>query len=531
MDIPTQTNGQGQEAMLKRFPEFMPDEPDLLNEGLTVAKNVIPGGSSYYPVPDFTEFSDALDSAPLGAFATRDAETGVAYNFAGTATKLYVLGKTTTSIWDDITRTSADYNSGDNWSITQFQDEVIATNFADEIQKYQLGVDSNFSNLDSTAPRARYAATVHNDFLVVANTYDTTDGYVPYRVRWPGIGSSTSWTVSATNQADYQDLDSRWGWINQIISGEYGTIFQENAITRMDYVGSPTVFQFQTVETNQGTKFPNSCVRVGSFIYFIGLDGFRVFNGSHSEQIGNRKVNKFFTDDVATVLPETIRTAVDYDNHIIIWGYQSSENGSSFPINRIIFFNYAPNAINRWGYADFPNASGSAGGFNLIFTALTEGYTLDGLDEYQSAIQGITPNIDLLPYSLDSRFWTGNQIKFGAFKGNKMAFPGSTYLDATIDTAEFQLSDGRVADLLLARPAVSRIPTNSVGSISLKMQVGTRNFEISDVSWTTTVSANATGNFEFRANGRYHRLRTIISGGFKHAIGVEILEYKDGGNR
>jgi hypothetical protein len=401
------------------------------------------------------------------------------------------------------------------------------------MQKYELGVDTLFSDISSDAPRARYVATVHNDFLVVANTFDTTDGNRPYRVRWSGIGSSNSWPVSATNQADFQDLDGHYGWINQIITGEYGTIFQEYAITRMDYVGSPTIFQFQTVEVNQGTKYPNSVVRVGNLIYFIGLDGFRVFNGAQSVPIGNNKVNHFFFDDIAagTGNPESLRSAVDYNNHVIVWGYQSDTLGTAKTINRLLFYNYAENSQNRWGYADFPESSGAGSGLDLIFTALSRGYTLDGLDEYQSVVQSVTPNIDVLPYSLDSRVWTGNNLQIGAFRDSRMAFTGSTYLDAVIETPEVQLTDGQRSDLFLARPAVNKLDADTAGAVTITMQIGTRNQQISDVAWTTSVSADSIGNYNFRSNARYHRARTNISGGFKHAIGVELLEFKPAGWR
>jgi len=513
--------------MILEFPEFLPDLPPLNNPGMTVAENVIPAGASYKAFPSFEPYSTALTNYCRGAASARDPETAVTYNFAGDETKLYLLSNGTPPTWDDVSKVGGYGLSADEvWSFTQFGDEMIAVNIDTAMQKYQLGVDTLFSDLDAGAPLARYVAAVTDDFLVVGNTYDAVDGFKPYRVRWPGIGGTTGWTVSATTQADYQDLNGKYGWIQQILSGQYGVIFQERAIVRMDYVGSPAIFQFTEVEINQGTKYPGSCIRVGDLSFFIGLDGFRVFDGNQSVQIGVNKVDNFFFDDLDTSYEYLISSAVDFDNHLVMWAYPSRAIGAGAVNSRILFYNYSPNATKRWSYANIST--------QYIFSALSQGYTLDGLDSWlqnnpQSFSSSSTPiiSLDLLPYPLDSRVWVGNQLQFGIFNAdNKLSYAStSVFLDAILETAEAQITPGQRTELQLTKPIVDGENT------TVTVQIGTRNLMNETPSFGTAISLDVNGNCQSRSNARYHRLRINATGGFDNAIGVEVLEFKPAGYR
>lgn len=510
--------------MILEFPEFLPDLPALNNPGMTLVKNAIPGGASYKSFPQYTAYSNALNAYCRGAFSAREPQVGTTFNFAGTATKLYGLGLTSLGVYDDISKVGGySLAAEENWAFTQYGDTVIAVSINAPTQKFQMGVDTRFADL-SGAPQARYCTTVRDDFLVLANTYDAVDGYRPQRVRWAGIGTTTSWTVSSTTQADYQDLNGGNGWIMNILGGQYGVIFQEKAITRMDYIGSPEIFQFNTIEINQGTKYPRSCIRVGDLSFFIGLDGFRVFDGNQSIQIGADKVDAFFFDDLDTTYDYLIASAVDYKNHLVMWAYPSQAVGGAIN-SRILMYNYAPNATKRWSYADINT--------ELIYTALSEGYTLDELDQWQidhkdaGSSTASAVNLDRLPYSLDSRVWVGNNIELGFINSDhKLALAStSAALTAVLETAEAQITDGQKTDVLLIRPAISG------STASTTVQIGTRNLQSESVTWGSAITVDSDGNFQARSNARFHRMRVNISSNFTHAIGVEVLDFKAAGYR
>lgn len=499
--------------MLVEFPEYLPDFPALENPGSTVVKNVLPCGLSYEPLPSLVAYSDALSAYARGFVYVRVPTTGASTAFAGDGTKLYQMSSAT---WANVSL-AGNYTlaADDTWQFTQFGANVLATNITNQIQTFTVGTSSNFANLSATAPLARYIDSVR-DFVVVANTYDAIDGFMPNRVRWPGIGGTTAWTVSASTQADYQDLDAKFGWCTQIIGGEYGVIFQEQAITRMDYVGSPLIFEFNTVEKNEGTQIPNSVISKGRNIFYIGIDGFKVFDGTRTESIGDNKIDKTFLADFDSSYPYRVSAGIDFKNDLVCWVYPGVGNSSGQP-NKMIIFNYSRNAKKRWSYAEFDS--------EFLTNSFTEGYTLDGLDTYQTNIQGVSPNIDVLPFSLDSRIWTGNNLLISAFNSNhKLSNFTGTALTALIETAEVQLSPGNRTNVLRVKPLID-------GSGTVTVQIGTRNLQSESVSYTSTVSLDSTGECQVRSNARYHRLRVNVTGGFTHAIGFEILESRKAGKR
>lgn len=488
------------------FGEWMPDLPDYMNPGATVCKNVVPAGNSYQPFLAPVVYSSALPARCQGAFSTRDT-AGNTSTFAGDATKLYKLAS---AAYSDVS-IAAGYTTAvdERWFFTQYGNNVIATNINDAMQVYNLGTSSLFANLSATAPKARYVCRVR-DFLVVGNTNDATDGSVPYRVRWPNVEDITDWTVSASTQADYQDLDSADGWVKQVVGGEYGVIFQERAITRMSYIGSPAVFQFAKVESNRGTQAPGSVVKIGNQIAYLGIDGFYIFDGNQSVPIGTNKIDKTFYDDLDANYMERICSVVDFSKQIIYWAYPNADATAGRP-NRILCYNYSPNATKRWSRIETVD-------IEFLFTSYSEGYTLDGLD-------AISSSIDALAFSLDSRVWTGNNLLLSAFdSSHKQTNFTGTALDAVLETAEAQVNPKGRANITNTRPIID-------GSGTVTVQMGARNLHSESASFGSAVSVNTSGYCPVRSNARYHRARVNVTGGFNDAQGIDLIASATAGAR
>lgn len=489
------------------FQEFMPDQGYYNNPGITVAKNVLPYEDSYKSFPSQTVYSNALNARCQGAQAGRD-NAGNTYNFAGNASKLYKLSGGT---YSDVSKVGG-YTTGaeESWFFTQFGSNMIATNYADAIQAFNMGTSSVFADLSATAPKARYIAVVR-DFLVAGNVNDSTDGVVPHRLRWGPIGNPAGvWTPSAALQADYQDLDSAGGWIKQIVGGEYGVILQERYITKMTYIGSPDIFRFDVVEYDRGTPAPGSVTKYGNFIPYLGGDGFYIFDGQQSASIGAGKVDKFFYNDVDQNYMGRICSTIDPINKIIFWAYPGSDNTGGNP-NKILAFNYSPSAKKRWAYAEQD--------LEFIYRSLAEGYTLDGLD-------AVSTSIDALLFSLDSRVWTGNSAILSGFNTShkQVNFTGAA-LDATIETTEARFNPAGRSFITRLRPVIE-------GYSTMTVQLGTREDLNDTVTYGSAVSPETTtAAISVRSNARYHRARVNLSGGFDHAKGIDVEAMTMVGNR
>lgn len=491
--------------MIIQFGEYLPDAPDFLKQGVVEAKNVVPAGPSYQSFPSPVVYSNGLDDRCQGAFSTKDSD-GLTANFAGDNAKLY---KSAASVYADVSQVGGYTTSPEeNWNFAQFGDVVIATNFSDNPQSYTLGTSTDFADL-TTDLKARYCTIVRN-FVVFGNTNDPVDGNVPHRVRWSALNDPTDYTVSPVTQSDYNDMNSTYGWVRQVVGGEYGVIFQERCISRMIYAGSPLVFQFDEVEIGRGTQCPGSVVKIGNSIFYLGIDGFYIFDGNQSIPIGEGKINQTFYADFDISYSNRVYAAADLDKQIVYVAYPGAGNTDG-RANKMLCYNYAPNAMTRWTYVEDID-------LDYIYTSMSEGYTLEDLDS-------ISTDLDALEFSLDSRVWTGNNFLFSGFNSShqQVNFTGSA-LTALIETAENQLTQARITNLLRARPLID-------GAGAVTIQIGTRNNLSDAVTWGSVIPTDSTGEFQLRSNARYHRARLSVSGGFNHAQGVEVLEYADGGKR
>lgn len=492
-----------------KFGEWLPDLSDLENPGVIEATNVLPGEDAYLPFPSPTDLTNALDSFCQGFFSTID-DSGAGFNFAGDDAKLYELDGTT---WTDVSKiggysTAAD----DSWSFTQFGQYVLASNFTDPIQQYEMGVSSAFGDITAstgTVPNARYIAVVRDDFFMVGNTFDAVDGSQPYRVRWAGIDTFDSWAIDAATQADFQDLDPVNGWITGIAGGTYATIFQERAITIATYIGSPNVFRFDTISRNKGCKISSSIIQLGEEIAFISDDGFYILSGNQLIQIGSDKVDNYFFNDVDATKTERISGTYDPSRKLLFWVYPSVNSPDGFP-DKILIYNYSQNAKLRWSIADVRS--------QRISIFRSEPFNTDSSD-FSSILT------DDFNFNTDSRAFTGGEEAVIIFDENNTTQSfRSTPLSATITTGEKQLFPGR-------KTFISKIRPWYTGAGTISMCIGQRDRQEDSVEYTADNTVNSEGDISIRSNSRYHRLRLNASGDFQTLNGAGFTNFVRRGDR
>lgn len=482
------------------FGEYLPDLPAANNPGLLIANNVLPRTTkSYGPLSSLQAFSGALDARCQGAFSARSAAGNVA-SFAGDASKLYSLSGATFSAVNTGFSTSAE----ETWRFCQAGERVVATNFNDEMKVWTLDSSSSFAQLSSAAPRARHIIEIRG-FLVAGNTVDGTDGARPGRVWWSAYEDITSWptpggATAAAAQSDFQDLSSG-GWVQGMVGavgGADGLIFCDTAIYRMQYAGPPVVFEFFPIERARGTPAPNSIINVGRFAAYLGEDGFYINDGAGSVQIGTNKVDKTFFAALDQNSFYRITAAADPINKLLIWSYPiggSSGNGA-----RLLIYNWE---LGRWSSAEVE--------CELIYRALSQGYTLEDLDAFGT--------LDALPVSLDSRTWTGGRLILAAFDTeHKLALFTGSALAAELETGEF------VGD---KRQFVSGLrPIVDGGTVTAK--VGYRDTTSGSVTYTTGTTAGADGICPQRISTRYARANFAVTGSWSHAAGFEAMMRAEG---
>lgn len=476
------------------FGEWLPDLPALDNPGATNVRNVIPARGSYRPLRQPVAFTDALATPARGGFAALDTE-GAVVVMGATETDLYKLSE---SSWSSVSGASAPYATpGDTqWSFAQFNNLITATNGFDPVQKYDVDAGGTFADLGGSPPNAKYAAVVRN-YLVLAGLQDQ-----PNAVHWSAFEDPEGWTIGV-DQSDYQDFPDG-GWVQGIIGGKEGFIFQERAIVRMTATGDDYVFQFDTIERNRGLRAPGSLVQVGNAAFFLSHDGFYMLQGGQIAPIGADKVDKSFFASAREDELWRMTGVADPINKVVIWLYTDS-NAVDVTPNRAILFNWV---TNQWADTDL-----SA---RLLFPLLRGGYTLEGLD-------AVSTSLDDLAFPLDSRLWTQGALTLGMFDTeDKIATLTGDTFEATLETREAELVQGRRSFVTDVRPIVD--------ASDVMVSVARRERQADQPITTSESPINDAGTAPLRGSGRYFRAKVRIpeASSWTHAQGVDYSAIEDG---
>lgn len=359
-------------------------------------------------------------------------------------------------------------------------------------------------NIQTIAPQARYVDIAKN-FLICANTFDQAGGNQPQRVWWSALNDPTNFPTPGTAnaaiyQSSYNDLLGNGGWITGVV-GNLGTadvaVFLEREVWRGVYAGPPVVFDWFPAEGVRGTRCPNSIVHLGPLVYYVGEDGFYVFDGTTSKAIGANKVDKTFFANLSQNNLDKVYGAADPLNKIVYWAYPSNASSNGNP-DSIIIYNWY---LDKWSTASV--------NCEVMFRAETFGYTLDGLNVFGT--------LDSLAYPFDSRAWTGGNIILAGFDTNhNLSYFNGANLAATIETSESSPFDSKFCFIKDTRPLVDGgTPTVSVA---------TRNRLIDNASYGTASSINSIGTCPLTANGRYVKAQVSIPAGqtWTHFQGVEV---------
>jgi hypothetical protein len=482
------------------FGEWLPDQPKHLNPGANVANNVYHAMASYKRFPSLVNYSsNNIAANAKGGGSFRD-NSNTVYNFVANTTDIYQLdGGTFTSRKSSLTGDDTDF-----FTFTQFGNYVIASNGVDAPQYYLMGTSTNFANLSSiatsgTVPVFRMSGVVR-DFLVTGNHSTATN-----RIQWSGINDIATWEPG-TKQSDYQDLPGSGGQITAITSGEYGYVFRQDQIIRMDYVGGATVFRLSVISPNRGAVYGQTVCQDNRRVFFYADDGFYEIQGDNIVPIGAEKVNRFFDLDLNKAFTDRIVSAVDPFNQLAMWLYPSASNTSNTTgiCDKIIIYNYA---TQKWSTADC-NAS-------LIFSQFVGAYTVELMDI-------ISQNLENINIALDTDFWSGGQRLLGAIDSNyKAAIFSGTANVAEVETSEIEIFPGSRASITGVRPIV-----DAEATVTIK----TRNRLADTATESSSVSMNSTGINPVRQSGRYFRANVKVPSGtiFNHGQGIDITAVKSG---
>ncbi|MBY0320945.1 MAG: hypothetical protein K2X72_19640 [Reyranella sp.] len=488
------------------FAEWRPDMP-ALGQWAREALNVVPAEESYRPLNSLAGVSDPIALRAQGAAWFRGI-AGATKMFAGDASKLYMLTDTT---WNDVSRTAGGPYApgGDNlWRFAQFGALAIAVNGVDAPQKFDLGTGTNWMALGGTPPVGTFVTTVR-DFVLIGKI-----GNAPQRVQWSGFNNCEIWGTSLSAQADLQDLPDG-GNVTGLVGGEYGLIFQETSVRRMTYEGPPVVFRIDKIANDIGASVPGSVAGLLDMAFFLHKSGFyMVRSGQAIAPIGRGKVDRTFWAEFDETKQFFSSSAIDPVRGLYVYAYPADGGGVGGIPNRLLIYNWH---TERWSRAIVE--------CELVFGGVSQqAYTLEDLDDFGDG------DLDSLPYSLDSSFWTGTlSLLLFAFDTSHCSgsFSGPS-LAATVETGEFNPGKAGMRSVVRAlRPLID--------GGSPQIQLGARETQQSTVAYGPPASLTPAGMAPVYGSGRYFRVRATMPAGetpggtWQNMQGIDDLDVRPAG--
>jgi hypothetical protein len=404
---------------------WLPDIDDLNSTTTPVASGCLPTSRGWGPWPSLSAISAAVGGVVRGAFMARTS-TGSAVAFAGTVDKLYKLSGTT---WTDVSGGLTFHLPADNyWSFDQQDNKIYAVNAGDA--PVVATVDGgNFAALGGSPPTARYCKSV-GGFLFLMDLSAPTGAIPPLSGRiqfaWSAYRDPAFWTYGQRS-SDTGTLPSG-GFIMGMSSPETGLLIQQNAVNRFVRVNDRRVWDFATIESQQGTRSPYSIVEHQGVIYYYGIDGFIASNaGAFSQETGVEVVDEWFKANANPSRLGAILGALDPTRPRLWWLFPTAVGNSGYTLDHVIGFDVQ---LKRFFHG--PVAC------TTIFKAATSGTSLDAL-----GTPGRGYTIDNVPYSLDSDVWQGGVPQIGGFDAaQKLGFFSGLPMEALLKTGRLELIPG-----------------------------------------------------------------------------------------
>lgn len=532
--------------------EWCPDAPDL-SEYTNIALNVVAlTPESYGPINNLVQFSsNALEGTCIGMGFAEDTSPAT-HIFAGTASALEILTQGG-SAWNDVSGGTYAAAAGENWRFAQYNNLMLATDFSDPIQSYDMIAGGAFGVLSAGAPHARFIA-VAKTFAIVANTNDPVGGPNPARLWWSGAGEPTAWptpgsTTAQQKQSDFSDLTGPQGDITGLAPNLAGcdcAVFFERGVFRMIYGGPPDIFDFYPAASVRGCPAPNSIVQLGMLVAYYGEDGFYVFDGNQSQPIGANKVDKWFAANVDQSALNLLVGAADVANKAYVWIFRSIYAPSVLQDTMLVY---------RWDIQRWSSAS-----LQTQWIA-------------RSPVPNVQPGVSLVPGQLQlaaiSGSATGSLLDIQTEAGSDLqtengvdllteqsfalllAYFSGTPLPAQVGTKVVQINPAGRAFVNATRPLVNSagsglpllieptgltllteagfpITTEASGAVvTVAMSARTNYYD--QEAFGPEVAPNSMGECPQRSDGRYHRGRiSIPSGIWTTMFGLDVTGIRAG---
>jgi hypothetical protein len=276
-------------------PDADPTTPGVIAE----VENLIPTVRGYAPDGAEVNSSDYHMTMPVTATSyseganTLSFPSGQVHVYVGSGGKLYLLDIFPPNTAQDVSRSSGAYISGiDGWQFVQFKEFALAANGANVLQARPVA-SGLFADV-AGAPAARTVA-VNRNFVLAGCFSSTYNPSWPYEDGWwcSAQEDHTNWTPDIATQCARGRLDATPGFIVRLVAYRDNVIaFKSNSMYRGEYVGqTANTWAFPLVSRSIGLVGRNAVCEAENRLYWLGADGFYVYDGASVNRIGSAPWN------------------------------------------------------------------------------------------------------------------------------------------------------------------------------------------------------------------------------------------------
>jgi hypothetical protein len=227
------------------------------------------------------------------------------------------------------------YGEATTWSLDNWGEYLVACSTSDgKLYEWDLNTSGVAAQIANSPEDCLGLLVTEERFLFALGA----DGN-PRKIAWCDREDNTTWTPAATNEA---------GDIQLQTSGEImaGIRVQGRAfiLTDMDahianYVGPPYVYGFERVGNHCGLVARKAVAAVDEGVFWMGGDGFFMFNGSTVSKMPC-DVADFIFDDINQVQRSKIYAMVNSEFGEIWWFYPDESSNEN---SKYISYNYKEN--------------------------------------------------------------------------------------------------------------------------------------------------------------------------------------------
>lgn len=484
------------------FGEWLPDQPDFQNPGLTECCNVYPIGAVYDPIMAPAGTGMMVSGAPIGAGRIVRSD-GSMVLVVGTRADLFTMAGGLV-VASDLSLSIA----GDEafWTFIPFGRMVWA--FCEgQVPHYlpDTAFSTKFVPHPGVAPRAKAAGRI-GDFIMTGNLEDIDATTDPHRIRWSRFNDPAGdWADDIALQSGAVSLPAMNGAVVAISSGDFGLVFQRYGISRLEYSGGVSVFARREISSGRGCASPASVVQVAGVTYFLSDDGFYRTDGATVSPISPNRVFSWFQSKVDGAGIRRTQGAIDWRSRCIVWSFEAA-SGSGKYTNQIIYSWEA----NRWSCAEID--------VDWMFDTIKSGLSLE-------EVSAIYPNLDAMLVSLDSAQFKARGRNFSAIVNGEICDMAGENIEARFATGEIQPAPGYRSCV----NGVAVLAENETGNSRVALG-GRDNLKGGAIRWTGFSEEGPDGFAHPVIDSRYVRARIIIPARaiWQKASGIQVEFIKTG---